>query len=132
MTKNNARSRDFLLYVGIAIVVVVIAGVCATYTADNGLDIQEAFVPTTLFFTTLFLFGWFIHSYRRQLKIARFWVVLSCMFVIHLVAGDLVLRWHLFASNDLLLVLMVLGPEYMVIKCLLGLALKDGTRTRKL
>jgi FtsH-binding integral membrane protein len=131
MSKENKRSRDFLLYVGIAIVVVVIAAVCATYAADNGLDIQEAFVPTTLFFTTLFLFGWFIQCYRHRLKSARFWGVLTCMFVIHLVAGALVLRSHLFARDDLLLALIVLGPEYMVIKCLLAFALKDGTGGRK-
>lgn len=128
MAKSDTRTRDFLLYLGIAIVVVVIAGVCATYTSDNGLDIQEAFVPTTLFFTTLILFGWFIHLYRHQLKVARFWGVLSCMFVMHLVAGVLILRSHLFERNDLLLVLIVLGPEYMAIKLLLGFALRDNHR----
>jgi hypothetical protein len=122
---EDKRVRDLFLYIGIAFAVVGIAVACAIYTAQSGIGIHEAFAPTTLFFMTIIIFGWLMRDNRAHLKTIRFWMILSFLFVVHLVAGALVLRLHLFDRNDLLLILIILAPEYLVLKTILKWCAKD-------
>ncbi len=125
---------EFVLYIGIAIAVlgVILGG--AFYTAQHrDIDTDVIKIPTLLFLVSLLMFGMLIRDYYSHLKEARLWRILLFMFIAHLGTGGVLEHLHRFQGNYMLLVLIILIPEYLMLKKLLGALLGDKpeANTRK-
>jgi hypothetical protein len=114
MDTGDKRARDLVLYIAAALAALIVAG--GIYAAHSGKTTKEIFVAVVLFLLSLALFGMLLRDFRAHWKTARCWMTLSFLFVIHLSAGALALHFHPFDAKALLLVLILIAPEYQVLK----------------
>jgi hypothetical protein len=123
---KSRRIRDWLLYVGIAVVIVVSA---ILYGAHQGMTGGSAELPLKwIGFAgmTGIVFGYAIKACRPLWRRQKFWLVLGCFFVIHCGLGAFVLMR--VPVVPLLLFGMLTGPEYMLLAVYLGFFMDSPER----
>lgn len=120
--KEKTVVLDFVLYLGIAIAVLGIVLGGAFYTAQHrDIDADVIKIPTLLFLVSLLMFGMLVRDYYSHLSEARLrWAILF-IFITHIGTGVFLERLHRFQGNYMLLVLIILIPEYLILKKTLGI-----------
>jgi len=84
--------RRSLLYLGLAFAGLIIAALLVVLTVYTGVDPQSTSHGIFLAIWTGFLLWWVIKSYRSLWKRVSFWVIISALLSVHLVAWLIVLR----------------------------------------
>ena len=136
--KQNGKTRffDLVLYIGLAIAVLGIVLGGAFFSAkhpDINDDVIE--IPTLLLLVSLLMFGMLVRDFYAYVKTARLWLSICFLFIAHLGAGVFLGHMHRFHGNYMLLVLIILIPEYLILKKVLGALIDDklaaNARNRK-
>ena len=81
----------FLRYVAIGLAIAALIGVAAVYIPDSVEKKMSGGWMGLVFFTPI-VFGYAVRQYRRLWRLPSFWLTLSGLLVIHLLAFILVLR----------------------------------------
>jgi hypothetical protein len=126
MESKDNRASDLLLYVAIALGIVgVIAALVFFLSAHPEIDGDAVEIATSLFLVSLLMLGMLIRDYYDHEKTARFWWAISFVFIAQLVAGAVLQHLHLFQKGrDMRLVLIILFPEYLTYRVLIGALLQ--------
>ena len=121
---KSTRTRDMLLYVLVAILIVAAAWMFAIHEANTGGSPNLPLKWLGFAGMTAVVFGYSIRACRREWRRERFWLLLSTFGAVHLFLGVFLIAR---ASVVPLLIYAVLtGPEYVLLAAYLGFVL-DGT-----
>jgi hypothetical protein len=95
-THNRERGRflSFILegakLVGIAVVCLLVIATVVIFSVKTGVRVPERWIELT--FWTCFLLWFVFRQHKRDLRIGRFWLVLSAFLILHLTIFVAVLR----------------------------------------
>jgi hypothetical protein len=107
----KTTTRDNILYLTIALAIVGIMGLVAWYQDAHGLPIRMP-ISTKQFafvFTTAGVFGYSIRDWRRAWRSARFWIVLSVLFVTYVP-----LQWLLIQHIRINIITFVINKFFRI------------------
>lgn len=120
---KSTRTRDMLLYVLVAVLIVASAWMFAIHEANTGGSPNLPLKWLGFAGMTAVVFGYAIRACRRERRKERFWLLLSAFGVVHLGLGVfLVARAPVV---PLLIYAVLTGPEYVLLAAYLGFFLHE-------
>jgi hypothetical protein len=122
---RSGRIKDWLLYVGIAVLIAASAWMFAMHQARTGGSPNLPLKWMGFAGMTAIVFGYAIRACRRSWGKQKFWVLLSLFFAVHSGLGVFVLLR--VPVVPLVLYAVLTGIEYVVLAAYLGFFL-DSTR----
>jgi cation transport ATPase len=85
--ERSHRIRDFLLYIAIGVLVVVLIGLLGVHQAKTGQKPEVLLKWIGFAVMTLLVFWWAIRAYRPFWANARFWRLIALFAAIHVILG---------------------------------------------